>query len=82
MDLLKRVAGVFQKTFGVPAQIVALETIPDELARWDSLGHMNLVKALEQEFGVKFENDEIVEMVSVAGIIEVLEAKGVALECE
>lgn len=82
MDLLKRIAAVFHKTFAVPAHIVALETIPNELARWDSLGHMNLVKALEQEFAVKFENDEIVEMVSVAGIIEVLEAKGVALESE
>lgn len=37
---------------------------PDSLEKWDSLGHMKLVIALEEEFGVRFSHDDIVEMIS------------------
>jgi acyl carrier protein len=39
-------------------------TIPN----WDSLNHMNLIVALEEEFDVRFEDDEIVELTSLKAI--------------
>lgn len=31
---------------------------------WDSLNHMKLIVALEEEFGIKFKDEEILEMQS------------------
>lgn len=42
---------------------------------WDSVHHLNLVLALEQEFGLQFEPEEIDQMTSVEKIVRVLSAK-------
>ena len=55
-----------------------METTPEKVPNWDSLGHMNLVAQLEAEFGLQFEVDEIMEMSSAAKIIEILRANGIA----
>jgi acyl carrier protein len=51
-------------------------TSPDSVRRWDSLGHLQLIAALEREFGVRFQVRDIQSMDSVAGIEEILEMRG------
>ena len=46
-------------------------TIPN----WDSLNQMNLIVALEEEFNVRFEDDEIVELTSFESIENYLKSK-------
>jgi len=77
MSVLERVANVFAAVFVVPAVSVTIDTIPDDVPKWDSLGHMAMVAALEQEFGVQFELDEVMEMATVSKIVEIVTAKGV-----
>ena len=55
-----------------------METTPENVPNWDSVGHMNLVAQLETEFGLQFEVDDIMEMSSAAKIVEILRAHGVA----
>jgi acyl carrier protein len=43
------------------------------IEKWDSLGHLNLVVALEEEFDVLFEPEDIAEMTSVQKIIDKIE---------
>ena len=50
-------------------------TSRDRTASWDSLNHINLVVALEQEFQVSFEVSEIEAMLSYMDILEILEQK-------
>ena len=51
---------------------------PEEVPNWDSIGHMNLVAELEQEFNQQFEVDEIMEMSSPQKILDILKARGIA----
>ena len=44
-------------------------------ANWDSLNHINMVVALEQEFNVSFDLSEIEAMVSFQDIVEIVERK-------
>ncbi len=44
---------------------------------WDSLSHMELIAAIEDEFSIELTSDEIISMTSVATITEVLRAKSV-----
>lgn len=39
-------------------------TSTDTLAKWTSLAHMNLIVALEEEFGVNFTDEQMIEMLS------------------
>jgi acyl carrier protein len=77
MALSDRVAAIFEKVFGIEAGEFSLEMVPEDVLRWDSLGHMNLVMELEDAFNIHFEVDEITEMSSSGKIIEILKAKGV-----
>jgi acyl carrier protein len=43
--------------------------------KWDSLKHMNLIVALEQEFNVTFDDEEVTDMLSLDLIIEIIETK-------
>ena len=43
--------------------------------KWDSLGHLNLIVELEEEFNVSFEPEEISEMTSLKKIEKKLEKK-------
>lgn len=51
---------------------------PETRPAWDSLVHVKLIMACEEEFGIKFTIDETVESTSVAKLKAVLAAKGVA----
>jgi acyl carrier protein len=77
MPITDRVASVFHKVFQFDSHRVSAATTPEDVPNWDSVGHMNLVTHLEEEFGRQFDVDDIMEMGSVGKIIEVLKAKGV-----
>jgi acyl carrier protein len=74
-ESFERVARVFAEVFACEPGALSMETVPEDVPTWDSLGHMSLVGALEDEFGIRFEVDEIMEMVSVGRIIEIIEAR-------
>jgi acyl carrier protein len=76
MALADRVAALFEKIFNIDAKDFSPEMAPEDVLRWDSLGHMTLVMELEDTFDVHFEVDEIAEMSSGGKIIEMLRAKG------
>jgi acyl carrier protein len=48
------------------------ESSPDTIESWDSLKHMNMVVALEEEFKVKFTDDNITELINMKLIRVVL----------
>ena len=60
-----RLKQVFANVFDIPVGNIDDNLSPDTVDEWDSLNHTNLVIALEQEFGVTFSPDEIIEMMNV-----------------
>lgn len=59
-----------------PANITDL-TSRENHRRWDSFAHVELVVAIEDNYGVKFTNPEIETLTSVTAIKSALAAKGV-----
>ncbi|MBL4614795.1 MAG: acyl carrier protein [Magnetovibrio sp.] len=60
-----------QKIIEVMAQILGVapgeindDSSMDTIEAWDSLKHMKLVIALEQELGLEFDDEEVVELLS------------------
>lgn len=55
---------IFADVFQVPIESISPDSSPETIESWDSLQHLNLVLALEQEFSVQFSPDEIEKLVS------------------
>ena len=60
---------VMEAVFGCNRDQIDLNSSPDTIEGWDSYGHMNLILALENEFGVEFDETMIVEMVNIEMIV-------------
>ena len=65
-----RVKRVMAQVLGVRIDDIPDEASPDTIESWDSLSHLNLVMALEQEFGITLAEEQIVELLSCEIIVE------------
>jgi acyl carrier protein len=74
-NLLPRVARVFQRAFGIDPGSVTLATEPSDITQWDSLGHATLACALEHEFNIRFDIDELMALENVREIVRVVGTK-------
>ena len=75
MTIEKRLKSVFSKLFGVQESEINTDSSPDNIESWDSLNHMNLIIAIEQEFKISFSMGEIVEMLNFELIVLILSEK-------
>jgi acyl carrier protein len=73
-DRLYRAIG---DVLGLPSGDVDDTTSPETVTAWDSLNHLNIVMAIEQEFALSLSVDEALEMRSVASIRAVLARHGI-----
>lgn len=63
MTNLEKYNEAFTETFGVTAEQLpglAYQEIPE----WDSVGHMQLIAALEDAFDIMFDTDDIIDFSS------------------
>jgi acyl carrier protein len=63
---------VMATVLGVPAAAINGDTSMDNVESWDSIKHMNLVLALEEEFGVSIPDEDAANVTSYALIKVVL----------
>ena len=54
-----RIKNIISAVFEIPADSINDNSSPDSIESWDSLKHMNLVVALEEEFEIELTDDEI-----------------------
>ena len=76
---MSKLSSVFASVLGEPENRITEDASPKTLQRWDSLRHVSLVMALEDEFGITFSTSEIMSLSSVGGIRQTLASKGVAV---
>ena len=72
-----RLAGVFRQALelsdAADVQGLTYRGVP----AWDSLGHMALVAAIEDEFGVELDSDQVIDMASFPIALKMLADMGV-----
>jgi acyl carrier protein len=57
-QIFEKVQRLASDLFDVPASRITPDSSPQTLEHWDSVQHLNLVLALEEEFNVKFEPED------------------------
>ena len=74
--LVARVQEVFRRVFDEPGLRVTDATTAADIPAWDSLTHIGLILALEEEFSVQFSTREVASMQRVGDLHRLLEQKG------
>lgn len=70
-----RVERVFREVFEDSALVVGPATTAADIPPWDSLEHINLIMALESEFGIEFASVEVTTMSRVGDLYLILHGK-------
>ncbi|MBI5739134.1 MAG: acyl carrier protein [Nitrospirae bacterium] len=71
----ERIKKVLSAVFEIPADSVNDQSSPDTIQQWDSIKHMQMVIALEEEFGFQFTDEEIIELLNYSLIREIISSK-------
>ena len=74
--LSQQVQSLLAEAIQVPQDLVTPDLSFGDLPQWDSLGHMEVMLRLEEEFGVDIDADTIAQLVSIPEICRFLEEKG------
>ena len=74
-NVLAKVQGAFHDAFAIDPHSVSLDTSPDDVPDWDSVGHLTLISNLERAFGISLDLDDIMGMENVRDIVRVLQSK-------
>jgi acyl carrier protein len=72
---LEEVVALAADLFQLPLNKMGPDSSPDSIDGWDSVQHLNLVMAIEAQYSVVFEPEEIVAMSSLGAIARILESK-------
>jgi acyl carrier protein len=75
----EKVKHIMAATFRVPVGQIPDNATPETVAGWDSLGHIELMLALEMEFGVPLPTETIIELVSLEAIEGFLQGQSTAV---
>ena len=71
-EVFVRLNEVFQDVFDDESITVTDATTADDIEDWDSLEHINLLAAVEQEFGMKFNMGQVVSMKNVGEMADII----------
>ena len=69
-----RVKAIMAVTFRVDEKLLSDNVEQNDIVNWDSLAHLNLIIALENEFDISFEPEEIRHMTSMNSIIKCIKS--------
>ncbi|HEX4814850.1 MAG TPA: acyl carrier protein [Nonomuraea sp.] len=77
MSHLDRLRAVFRRSLNLPADAAVDGLEYRAIPQWDSLAHMALIAAMEDEFSIMIDTDEMIDMSSFAKAAELLEKHGI-----
>ena len=74
-EQLEMLTEIFRTLFNNPELNLDDELVATDVPGWDSFNHINLVINVEEEFEVKFTNDEVAKMQNVGDLKKILAIK-------
>jgi len=73
--LEEKIKTLFSEIFDIKVSEINDMSSADNVEKWDSLNHTNLIVALEQTFKISFTSEEIIDMLNFRLIKIIMEEK-------
>ena len=74
-EILERVQAVVADQIDRDDVALSMSTVAASVDGWDSLAHVRIMIAVEEEFGVRFDMSEITSLSDVGDLVRLIEAK-------
>ena len=74
-EILSRATDIFRDIFDDDELVITDETTAADIEDWDSLEQINILVAMEREFGVKFSVGEVEGLANVGEMLDLIESK-------
>lgn len=74
-QIQSEVQDVFRRVFGDTTLILTPKTSQDDIEEWDSLEHINILSIVEQQYSIKFDLNEVMEIKTAGDIIDLVAQK-------
>lgn len=75
-ELKTQVQAAVAEALQIPAEQVTPDLTFGDLPQWDSMGHMEVMMLLEENFGIEINADTIAQLTSVPAITSYLQNGG------
>ncbi|MDE6035340.1 MAG: acyl carrier protein [Ruminococcus sp.] len=75
-EIVKRLTEVFRDIFDDDSIVITEKTTANDIDDWDSIEHINLIGAVEEEFGMRFKMREVSGMKNVGEMINIIAERG------
>ncbi|ADV84246.1 acyl carrier protein [Terriglobus saanensis] len=77
-EIYEQLTPLFRDLFDDETLVLRPDLAAADVPEWDSFNHINLIVAVEQKFGIKFQTAELESMLNVAHLVSLIEKKLVA----
>ena len=74
-DIYAKLTEIFRELFADDSITLRPDTTADQVDGWDSFNHLNIIVAVESEFGVKMQTNEIEKLSNVGDLVRAIQAK-------
>ena len=74
-EIISKIQNVFRDVFDREDITVSDETTAADVEGWDSLIHITLMDAVEEEFDIRFDMKTVVKMKNVGELVSAIEEK-------
>ena len=75
-QVYERLNDVFRDVFDDDSIVITDKTTANDIDDWDSIEHINLIGAVESEFGMRFKMREVSGMKNVGEMIDIISQRG------
>lgn len=75
MEIKDKVFEIIANVLNVNASEITLDSTVGDFPSWDSLGQLNILQSVQDEFEVEFEPEEMMDIEDVNDIIKAVESK-------
>jgi len=75
LEILEQLTEVFQMVFEDDEIEIDRDTTADDIDGWDSMSHMTLLMAIEEDFEIEFEEWEVINLSDVGELIDLITEK-------
>jgi acyl carrier protein len=69
----ERVTQIISNIMNIPITKISVDSSSESVEQWESMKHIQLILALEEEFDVQFDDEQIAELQSVSLIVAAIE---------
>jgi len=69
-EVYRQLTPIFHALFGNPSLQLSDAMTAKDVARWDSLNHINLIITVEKKFGIRFTTAEVTRLQNVGQFVD------------